>query len=67
MTKDQKNAEVIIAMQEKIDRLEDVLEKSLNWMEWLRKRFPCECEPNQRCVKCCVADDIIVANQALKD
>ena len=49
-----------------IARFVTQLKKALNWMTWLKKRFPCECEPNQTCVKCNVLEDIINAEQALK-
>lgn len=54
-------------MNNKIDteKIRGLLEKALDWMVWIEKRNKCTCEPNCRCVKCVVIDDIVLFDQAL--
>lgn len=58
--------ERIEALKSQLTEIRRELKKALNWMEWIKLRNHCECEPNSRCVKCVVADNIITAEQALK-
>lgn len=46
-------------------KLEQLLEKAANWLEWLKTRNKCECEENSKCVKCCVSEDLVEINKIL--
>lgn len=53
------------ALTQQRDDLLAACEKGAKWMMWLKLRGQCECEPNSRCVKCVVTDELVVVEAAI--
>ena len=47
-------------------KLEQLLEQSACWLEWIKLRNNCECEENAKCVKCCVEKNLAEIDDILE-